>query len=381
MKLYKASFFLILVLVFSRVVGIAQNISGKVINTQSGKAIRFVSISIEGTTLGTITDFEGVFELEIPIEYENGQLLVSCVGFKDKKIYIKDIFEKSNLKFRLEASSVDIDEVVVVQKSLYPYTIIKNVIRNIKYNYINVPYNYELYYLNIDKLKNDEELKRELVVLLYDNNGYSRTSIYNTFKSINYMFKQSKRNFDVKYLNDGNTNIDNLLEFDIVRHKGNVLDNDRIYDYDIAIKDNIIYKGDSVWVLSYTSKKPNFISTGSYYANFYSGEIFIKKSNYAVLYNKTTVKCSNFSRISRNLYVNDKQNKKNAVYNFEVFYKQQKDYYILDKIDYNLSNGDLNRESKIRVLKLYIEKPHKIYSRAYYEDLDFDKSFWKNFKH
>jgi len=166
-----------------------------------------------------------------------------------------------------------------------------------------------------------------------------------------------------------------------IRHTGNILDKERIYDYDIAIKDNIIYKGDSVWVLSYTSKKPSFISTGSYYANFYSGEIFIKKSNYAVLYNKTTVKCNHFSRISRNLYVNDKQNKENAICNFEVFYKQQKAYYILDKIEYNLSNGNLNRESKIKVLKLYTEKPHKIDSRVYYEDLDFDKSFWNSFKH
>jgi len=218
MKLSKISFFSIIVFVFISVSMFGQNISGVVINEDNGKPIPFVSLAIEGTTLGTVSDFEGVFDFEVLSEYENGQLIISCVGFKEKTIGIKDIFEKKDVVIKLKSSSVDIDEVVVEQKSLFPYTILKNAIGNIKENYINVPYNYEFYYSNIDKFKNDKELKRELIVLLYDDNGYSRTSVYKTFKSINYMFKQSKRNFDVKYLNDGNTNIDNLLEFDIVRH-------------------------------------------------------------------------------------------------------------------------------------------------------------------
>jgi len=381
MKLYKSLFFTVILFVFFSVNSIAQNISGKVINTESEKAIPFSSIAIEGTTLGTVTDFKGSFDFKIPEKYIKNKIVVSCVGFKEKRINIIDIFGNNYLQIKLEASSIDIDEVVVKQKSLFPYTIIKKAISSISNNYINIPYNYKLYYSNIDKIKENKVLKREAIVLMYDSNGYHKTSVYETFKSINYMFMYSKRNFDIKYLNDGNTNIDDLLEFDIVRHNSNILDKNRVYDFDIAIKDEINYKGSDVWVLSYSSKKPNFISTGDFSAFFYSGEIFIKKDDYAVLYNKTTVKCSNHSNISRNIYVNKKKDKKNAVYNFEVYYKQQKKYYVLDKIDYKINYDNLNQESKIKVLKLYVQKPTIVGSRDYYEDLDFDKFFWTSFKH
>lgn len=378
MKLFKKSFFSILAILLFNFNIVAQNISGVVVREDNGKAIPFVSIAIEGTTLGTVSDFEGAFDLEVLSEFENGQLIVSCVGFKDKKVGIKNIFEKTNVKIKLASSSVDIDEVVVEQKSLYPYTILKNAISAISANYINMPYNYEFYYSNKDK-KARTELKREAIVLLYDKDGYARESVYKTFKSINYMFLHSKRNFEVKYLNDGNTNIDDLLEFDIVRHRGNILDGNRIYDYDVVIKDNIEYRGDSVWVLSYSMKRPDFVKTGDFLANFYSGEIFIKKDDYAIVYNKSTVKSSNYSRISRNIYGGNKE-KKNAVYTFEVRYKQQKEYYCLENIDYKNNFGNLERESKIDVLKNYTEKPHIVSSRDYYENLDFDKDFWLDFK-
>jgi len=370
-----------LVLFFSRVVGIAQNISGVIVRMDNGKSIPFVSISIEGTTLGTVSDFEGVFDLEVLSEYENGQLIISCVGFIDKKVGIKNVFEKDNIIIKLEASSVDIDEVVVEQKSLQPYTIIKKAISSVKNNYLNVPYNYKLYYSNIDKTKNKQDIKREAIVLMYDEMAYKQASVYKTFKSINYMFLHSKRNFEVKYLNDGNTNIDNLLEFDIVRHRCNILDVSRVYDYEIAIKDEIVYKGDSVWVLSYSSKKPNFVSTGDFSANFYSGEIFVKKSDYAILYNKTTVKNGNLSKISRNIYVNPAKIKEPATYNFEVYYKQKDKHYVLDKIYYKLNFVNISRESSLQVLEVFVEKPHVVASRDYYEDLEFDRVFWNSFRY
>jgi len=380
MKFTKISFFSIIVFVFLGMSMFGQDISGKVLKESDGKAIPFVSISIEGTTLGTVSDFEGVFNFEIPEEFYNNKILVSCVGFEENKIDIIDALRTDKLIIKLKSSSVDIDEVVVEQKSLYPYTILKNAINSISKNYINVPYNYEFYYSNTDKTKN-KTLKREAIVLMYDGTGYKRTGIYETFKSVNYMFMQSKRNFGVKYLNDGNTNIDDLLEFDIVRHRGNILDESRIYDYDLVIKDEINFKGDSVWVLSYSSKKTDFVSSGDFSSNFYSGEIFIKKGDYAVLYNKTTVKSSNYSIVGRNIYDNGKKGKKRATYNFETSYKQQKSYYTLDKIDYKLNYDNLNRESIIDILKIFIEKPHAVSSRDYYEDLDFDKAFWYNFKH
>ncbi|MCF6366618.1 MAG: carboxypeptidase-like regulatory domain-containing protein [Bacteroidales bacterium] len=368
----------------------SQNIAGKVIRNDNEKSIPFASVAIEGTTIGMVTDFEGVFMLNIPEEYINGKLVVSCVGFKEKEIDIIDIYGNNNLFIKLEPVNVQIDEVVVEQKSLYPYTILKKSVDFIKDNYIDKPYNYEFYYLNKDIRRDEKLLKREAIVLMSDSRGYFKTSIYKTFKDINYRFLQSRRNFDVRYINEGNTNVDNLLEFDIARHSNNILNKNRLYDFEVVIKDEILYKEDSVWVLSYSCNKPSFLLSGDFNVNFYSGEIFVKKDDYAILYNKTTVKCSAQSKFARNLYVKPERNKlKNAFYNYEVTYKKENEKYILDKINYKINYNYKNKEesqivsteSSFNVIKVITLKPHILDSRVYYEDLDFDKSFWAEFKH
>ena len=53
----------------------AQNsiITGKVINSADGTAISGASVVVKGTTSGTITNSEGVYNLEIP---QNSQILI-----------------------------------------------------------------------------------------------------------------------------------------------------------------------------------------------------------------------------------------------------------------------------------------------------------------
>jgi len=337
MKLFRIHFFAVLISLFIGVSSTAQNITGKIVRSDNEKSIPFASVAIEGTTLGMVTDFEGIFNLNIPDEYISNKLVVSCVGFKEKKLKIIDIYGNNNLQIKLESVNVEIDEVVVEQKSLYPYTILKKTIDFIKDNYLDKPYNYEFYYLNKDFGENDEIKKRECIILMSDSKGYYKTSVYKTFKDINYRFLQSKRNFEVKYIDEGNTNIDNLIEFDIARHSNNILNKQRLYDFEVAIKDEILYKEDSVWVLSYSCKEPGFLSSGDFYTNFYSGELFVKKDDYAVLYNKTTIKCNSQSKYSRNLYIKPSiDNIKNAFYNYEVTYKKENEKYVLDKIIYKI---------------------------------------------
>ena len=66
----------------------AQNksIAGKVLYAADGNALAGVSVVVKGTTFGTITNFEGMFQLSIP---ENSQTLVfSFVGMKTQEIQI-----------------------------------------------------------------------------------------------------------------------------------------------------------------------------------------------------------------------------------------------------------------------------------------------------
>ena len=58
-------------------------VTGKVIG-EDGEPVIGASIIVKGTTVGTVTDFDGNFELEVPA---NGkQLVISYIGMNLKKL-------------------------------------------------------------------------------------------------------------------------------------------------------------------------------------------------------------------------------------------------------------------------------------------------------
>ena len=103
--------FLILLLAGSSMVLSAQNrsISGKVFDTNESPLIG-VTVTIENTTIGAITDIDGAFTLQVP----EGKVVlnVSYVGFVPQKVTVAS--GQSNVTVRLSEDAVLLNEVVVV---------------------------------------------------------------------------------------------------------------------------------------------------------------------------------------------------------------------------------------------------------------------------
>jgi TonB-linked SusC/RagA family outer membrane protein len=88
----------------------AQNvfISGKLTNFEDGAPIPGVSIIVKGTSVGTITNTEGNYQLKIPL---NSQILVfSFVGMKTQEIPISS----NTINVSLKTDYVGIDEIVAL---------------------------------------------------------------------------------------------------------------------------------------------------------------------------------------------------------------------------------------------------------------------------
>jgi TonB-linked SusC/RagA family outer membrane protein len=103
----KKILFVLLVLNCSIVFGQNRNISGTV--TENGSPMPGVTVVVKGTSIGTVTDENGEFLLNVP---EADQILVfSFVGFGTQEI---DISGKSNVDVQMEASTVGLEEVVAV---------------------------------------------------------------------------------------------------------------------------------------------------------------------------------------------------------------------------------------------------------------------------
>lgn len=81
-------------------------VTGVVIGEDDGEPIIGASIVVKGTTIGTITDFDGRFELEAP---QDAKLIISYVGLRTL-----ETTAQQSMRIVLASDSQAIDEVVVV---------------------------------------------------------------------------------------------------------------------------------------------------------------------------------------------------------------------------------------------------------------------------
>ncbi|WP_163707951.1 SusC/RagA family TonB-linked outer membrane protein [Mangrovibacterium lignilyticum] len=102
------SLFLCLFLLFEFALAQTKEISGTVTSAEDGLSIPGASVSLKGTTLGTITDMEGNYHLKIPATGE--ALVFSFVGMKTTEFAING---QSVVNAVLESDNVAVDEVVV----------------------------------------------------------------------------------------------------------------------------------------------------------------------------------------------------------------------------------------------------------------------------
>ena len=82
-------------------------IKGTILDAKNGEPIIGANVLVKGTTNGTITDFDGNYELEAPV---GSTLTVSFIGYKT--IEVKATAEKQTI--RLAEDTETLDEVVVV---------------------------------------------------------------------------------------------------------------------------------------------------------------------------------------------------------------------------------------------------------------------------
>ncbi len=92
----------------------AQNItvSGTVTEVSTSEPLTGVSIKVNGTTMGTITDIDGNYNIPVP---ENATLTFSYIGYITKQIAVKN---QTTINVSLEEDLQSLDEVIIVGVSL-----------------------------------------------------------------------------------------------------------------------------------------------------------------------------------------------------------------------------------------------------------------------
>ena len=85
-----------------------KEISGTVTSADDGGSLPGVSVSVKGTTLGTITDMDGAFKLKVPQDAKT--LVFSFVGMSTQEVVVGN---QTSFNIQLKSETIGVDEVIV----------------------------------------------------------------------------------------------------------------------------------------------------------------------------------------------------------------------------------------------------------------------------
>ncbi len=86
-------------------------LTGTITNTQNGEPLEDVAVTIDNTNLGTVTNAQGVYRLELPQGVR--MLSVSLLGFENRKKRVI-LYNNGSLDFSIKESLEGLDEVVLI---------------------------------------------------------------------------------------------------------------------------------------------------------------------------------------------------------------------------------------------------------------------------
>ena len=142
----------------------ATKIMGHVKDAKTGEPIPFVNIVIKGTTLGTLTDFNGNYALEFKVKADS--LRASLLGYFNMTRKIS-LHQFQTIDFELEPQQYNLQEVIVRYKGNPADEILKKVIQHKKSNMLQSfsTYQYKAYTkIEVDANNISDKLKKRKIL-------------------------------------------------------------------------------------------------------------------------------------------------------------------------------------------------------------------------
>ncbi len=162
---------------------------GKIIDREESDPMPYASISVNKSTIGTISNIDGEFELKIPDQMINDTVIISCLGYKRYLLPISDIHDQDYTIY-LHPASFQLKEIKVTV--INPEDIISKILSKIDLNYSIVPEIMTSFYREI--LKQDDEYIDVAEALM----EIRKASYDNSFSEDKIKFIKGRKNLNVK---------------------------------------------------------------------------------------------------------------------------------------------------------------------------------------
>lgn len=236
---------------------------GKVMDADSKKPLVFATLSLEDTNISTISNTEGEFALKVPNTMNEGNILISYLGYKTKLLPLSQ-FNTNNTKIYMEISVVQLSEVsLVIPKNAE--NLVRETLRKRGQNYFDDPTLMTAFYREtIKKRKKNVSLSEAVVNIYktpYTSSKRDAVQLYKARKSTDY----SKLDTIALKLQGGPFN---ALFVDIMKYPEYIFEERSLDKYDFSFDRSTKIKDRHIYVV-------DFVQKPTVYEQLYKGKLFI----------------------------------------------------------------------------------------------------------
>jgi len=236
--------------------------SGVVLDSESGNALVFATLTVNETNIGTITNSDGEFLLKVPKSLDNATITVSYLGYDSKEIPASQLKTEGN-KIQLSNSMIELSEIELVlpadAKVLVKATLKKKSENNVNQHVLMTAF----YRETIKKGRKNASLAEAIV------NVYKQP--YTSARKDNIELFKARKSTDYNRLDTVALKLQggpyNPLYIDLMKYPEYIFNTDMINSYRFSFAPSTTINGQSVYVVQF--KQLNTVKEPLYYGKLY----------------------------------------------------------------------------------------------------------------
>ncbi len=277
---------LLLLVVFSSSAQEAKRISGTVYDVDDQLPLVNATVVIDSTSVGVASNSEGEFELNIPPEHSGKPIKISYIGYKPVYFSVTESIT-SDVRIYLEPLDIVLGEVLVKSKRINAWDIVNKSIWSISENYEIKPNKLECFYREITYEDKLETAVTEALLEVYKS-SFDMAWDEDQVKVVKVSGATAGSGFNFEggafyRIND-----------DIIKNRISFLKSEDLHYYDFDLV-RVLGTGDeAILVISFTPDQGEISRENAdlwrrynrnyeYTRNLYSGEIYIREADYAIV--------------------------------------------------------------------------------------------------
>lgn len=328
---------------------------GKVLDKTNKKALEFVTIVLNGTNKGSLSNESGQFDFLIPDGIKNPILIFSMIGYENQHVAI-DPGNRGAITVEMVPRLISLQEVVI--RYIDPTIILKEGIRRIPENYLSTPSSMKAYFREFS-LKNKEIMTFSEAVLEIDKQSYSNAFANDRAKLIKGR-KISNVSSEDSLILKIQSGVYSSLKLDIIKNPTYFLQPDFEQLYNLEFSDITYFRDKLVYVINF-NQKPQINSA------LYEGNIYIDQESLAIVAADFELNPLHIDKESSNFLIKKSRNIKTRLVsaNYRVEYRKTDGFYHV-----NLVRGDVS--FRFRKKRNWFSSTYKIVIELAITDVDTD---------